>query len=343
MIVLNCAPEIADLVAHEYRASEPTAKIQRRLFAPSKCKRGDEMSLMRTLRSALACLTIPLSFAAQGQASVAKGQLVALRIPLAALKYEHDKFLGSVTLSNGFVSVNDTQDWWRIGLAAAKPLKVSDIRTDPKTGKLVVRLDGGALSVVDIFFTIDLADTAVVFREIFGGGTDAEAARAASERKIEDWLFADSTKLSQAARDRLMSVGADRQKWDTVTDVLQERRYLRLTAPEPKYTYNNSQTSVAERQAGTINEVAFPLIKELGKASPSYPTSLGFVVVIAVKSKDMVGQYSWLNPTAHDDLRIYVPATVAGEFARAEITNQDLVDKSVVLFKGNRIKVDLTK
>lgn len=206
-----------------------------------------------------------------------------------------------------------------------------------------MKLDGRALSVVDIYLEVDAIDTAHAFEKIFSAGSEAEAARLESATRIGDWLFADSTQPNQSARDRLLAIGAASQLWDTVTDILQERRYLRVTAPEPKYTYNNNQTSVAERQAGTINEVVFPLLKELGSVSPTYPAALGFLVVVGVRSKDMAGQYAWLNSTAHDDLRIYVPAMVAGAFARAEITNQDLIDKSVVLFKGNRIKVDLLK
>jgi len=301
------------------------------------------MQLRRNILLALTCLTAPIAIRAQGAANVTKGQQVALRIPLAALKADGGKYSGRISMSSDSLSVNDMPDWWRQGFAMAKPFKVNDIKPDSKTGKLSVRLGGNSLSGADVFLEIDAADTARAFKRIFSAPTDAEADRSASIAAIGDWLFADTTHLSQATRDRLLSIGVARQPWDTVTDVLQERRYLRLRAPEPAYTYNNNQTSVAERQAGTINEVAFPLLKQLGGVAPSYPTSLGFVVVIAVKSKDMAGQYAWLNSTAHDELRIYVPAAVAGAFARAEITNQDLVDKSVVLFKGNRIKVDLTK
>jgi hypothetical protein len=34
---------------------------------------------------------------------------------------------------------------------------------------------------------------------------------------------------------------------------------------------------------------------------------------------------------------------LAAKFSRADITAQDVVDGSIVMFKGNRIKVDLTK
>ncbi|HEY4100922.1 MAG TPA: hypothetical protein VGM20_08605 [Gemmatimonadales bacterium] len=284
-------------------------------------------------------LAAPLS--AQS-AHVAKGQHVALLVPLSALRFKDSKYHGSVSFRGDSLTVDDSSSRHTRSPLIPVPFSVKDVSTDKSTGRVIVHLGGGG-EVSDVLIDVNVLDTARAFHRLFDAGENAQLA---SDRDLDSaaaWLSGDHSPSGVKHGHALIAVGIARSPWDTLVESWRGTRYLWVMAPEPKYTYNNNQTNEAERNAGTINEVAFPLIKKLGAAVTDSIPGAGFAVVIVVKHKDMAGRYSWLNSTAEDRLTIYVPADLAAKFSRADITAQDVVDGSIVMFKGNRIKVDLTK
>ena len=59
-----------------------------------------------------------------------------------------------------------------------------------------------------------------------------------------------------------------------------------------------------------------------------------------------IGYRSFLEPsysTKYDELELYTPLEELRSFDDADITSQELIDKSIVLISGNRVRVSLTQ
>lgn len=277
---------------------------------------------------------------------ITKGQRVALRVPPAAfggVRGGYPVWEAEASQRDAGVAINGTTDWDALGFAMVTSVRIADLKIDTKKGFLRLKLDRpkGA----DLNLAIVLADTQHVLSKLLRPASDSEAVHSESLDAIRRRLFGRfDDSVPRQAQFRIVQTAEQLLQWDTVKVVpLQGRPYIEFNAPESDFVYNVNQTSEPERQAGVLNEIAFPIVRLLGASDPPLSSSFGFLIVATIKSKALGEKYSWLNSTSRDKISVYVLGEVASRFAAAEITSQELVDRSVVMFKGNRIKVDLTK
>jgi hypothetical protein len=278
--------------------------------------------------------------------SLHKDERVAIRVPVAAfggIEAGYRQWAANVSVSDSTITINDSTDWASLGFAPQYSLRVAELKVDTKKSILRIKLDRE--HGPDLHLLVPLADTAFVIPRLFAPAADSAVVHAESYAAVSWRVFGDDTvSIPPPVRNRLLEIADSLHQGDTVRVVkLRGKPYLQFRAPESAFVYNENQTSEPQRQSGVLNEVAFPIVRLLAGTDSTLPNSFGFGIIIILKSKDLSGQYSWLNSTSRDQLTLYVLADVASRFAAAEITSQELVDQSVVMVRGNRIKVDLTK
>lgn len=299
-------------------------------------------------RSLLLLLLFPICLPAQSM-GLGKGAEIAFRIPEGAFVLENPKsaysaILAEVVAIPDNVVVNGNPRWRSAGFPSVRPMKISGWKVDKKKETLEVTLD--QRKGPDLKVRMSLEDTTRVFGAIFGPASDSAAVYAAARESLSNELFGDPIlgAVPQEDRESLLQVlGEYLGSGPLAVDSLRGRRWLVVPLGEGTYTFNTNQTNEAERYAGVINEVAFPAIQRLGRTMRSTADSVGFVVEVVAKSKDMAGQYAWLNTTKKEAVRFFVSAKDAREFADAEITSQELADRSTIMRGSVRIKIDLTK
>jgi hypothetical protein len=214
---------------------------------------------------------------------------------------------------------------------------------DSKQRLLRIKLD--RRDAADLYVTVPFNDTTFVIGRILAPAADFTAVREQADSLLAARLFIGPMRaVSPAAQMHILSV-ADSVIGDDSLHVVsfQNRPYLRMRAPPSAFIYNLNQTSEPERQAGVLNEVAFPILRSLATTDSSLSSAFGFVILVVAKTKAFADRYAWLSSPSREEIAIYVTADVAQQLANAEITTQDLIDRSAVLVRGNRIKVDLTK
>ena len=104
--------------------------------------------------------------------------------------------------------------------------------------------------------------------------------------------------------------------------------------------YNTLKLNQAERTSQVVEQkVLFQLralYKKIGKVEG----------LKGIKVTTKIGYRSFLesaDATKFDELELYAPLEEIAKFDDADITNQELIDKSVVLINGNRVSVSLTQ
>jgi hypothetical protein len=116
--------------------------------------------------------------------------------------------------------------------------------------------------------------------------------------------------------------------------------YLAINAGTDDVFYNTNQVNQSERTARTFEKLINAGIKQ-GTGFENVPEIEGLKISLRVGYSDFLreGQF----PTNWDEIQVYFLFEHLKQFKGADITNQQLVDKSVVLVNGNRVQVSLTQ
>lgn len=149
--------------------------------------------------------------------------------------------------------------------------------------------------------------------------------------------------------DKLSKVSVDKQLEILEAFNFNSRRFrgeefkgkLYLTVSiEQDIVYNTIQLNQAERTARTIESIINNNIKRVSKAIDGSDID-GIQIETEVYFKDFIkDRYS---NAGSEKLQIYFPLDAVKQWIEADITNQQLIDKSIVLVNGSRVQVSLTQ
>ncbi len=113
--------------------------------------------------------------------------------------------------------------------------------------------------------------------------------------------------------------------------------YLTVSVKQ-EVVYNTIQLNQAERTARTIENIISNNLKRLSKSIDGVGVD-GIQVETEVYFKDFLKDRS----TTTEKLQAYFSIDTVKQWIEADITNQQLIDKSIVLVEGNRVQVSLTQ
>ncbi len=121
------------------------------------------------------------------------------------------------------------------------------------------------------------------------------------------------------------------------TEIFKEKKYF-LYSYADGVEYNTNRVNSAERTAITIQKY-LPVIKKKIKLFYAAKEIDGFELKVKVAFRDFVNE----SQSSYENLQVYFPMDSLELFMDTEISDQELVDKSVVLLNDNRVKVNLSQ
>ncbi len=122
------------------------------------------------------------------------------------------------------------------------------------------------------------------------------------------------------------------------TEIFKEKKYL-VSSYLDKRAYNSNRVNQAERIARTIQEY-FPIIKGKEESLLSLKEIDGLKLEVKIAFRDFVDKSS---RTQYEELKFYVPKDALKLFIDVDITDQELIDKSIILLNDNRVRVNLSQ
>lgn len=115
-----------------------------------------------------------------------------------------------------------------------------------------------------------------------------------------------------------------------------DHRVLSIVLARTGEYYNSNRLNKKERVARVLIESLLPLVRESSGVISDGREWLR--LEIRIPHKQFTDEYA---PLEYDDLALMVEPTRASSFANAEITDQDLVDQSVLIVDGSRTEISL--
>ncbi|HYM13842.1 MAG TPA: hypothetical protein VEU62_24095 [Bryobacterales bacterium] len=117
--------------------------------------------------------------------------------------------------------------------------------------------------------------------------------------------------------------------------IFRNQIYLQMTLKNPA-VFDPDRTSIYKRAAQSFDLFLAPALKPLLAKVPVDPQFAGLDITVLVQVSSPAG-----GSPASEALEFLCPAPLARRFADAEITNQELIDQSIVLVNGVRIALNL--
>lgn len=296
--------------------------------------------------SLLFCFIVLLTSNEFGQA-VSKGVHVTPRFSAKAVKFDKikiwqakAKFTADVSMgSEGKLILNGDYLWAEQGFPWYSQFLVKEYkRNDKKPGRIL--LDNGA-QLVEMTIPVGVDFESAMKTFLYVGDPD-------SFTETEDFKAAERRELARIFSRGLSVVPFETQRAlakvfkysDNFVSpaTFKDKTYLSIKVPTT-VVYNTIQVNQAERAARVTQEALGPL-KSLGQVTGKVDGIEGIKFETVIYSKDFLRQ-RYSDPD-EESYEMYLSFDLLKKFADADITNQDLIDGSVVLINGSRVKVNLT-
>lgn len=121
------------------------------------------------------------------------------------------------------------------------------------------------------------------------------------------------------------------------TETFKEKKYIVCSYADGT-EYNTNRVNQAERIARTIQKY-LPGIKRKGKLLLAAKEIQGIELKVKIAYRNFVNE----SQSSYENLQFYVPMDSLKLFIDADITDQELIDKSIVLLNDNRVRVNLSQ
>lgn len=308
----------------------------------------------RTLRFLLAGVLVgtgsPAAAVSQAAATFpAAGMQVVVGVPPATLRLEPAGFRTTearVTIRpGGELLVNGSTGWQSSGFASMKVFVVTGVKPDPKTGTLAVQLERTERRLRDrVRIFVPLTDTATAMHQVLAPAADSAAVTNAVYEAVGRRLFgAVADSIPPPIRRRILEVADSMLAGAAITlDSIDGQPYLELKPYSPEDQVSVwSLTPTNQKYAKVLNNAVFPFVEMMSGSKAPLPGGFGFCTIYRYSemSETTIGIYG--PYTTEEKLSICAASIVAAEFAAGRISRQELVDRSIVRYRGKAVSVDL--
>lgn len=117
--------------------------------------------------------------------------------------------------------------------------------------------------------------------------------------------------------------------------VFRDRIYLQMTLRNPN-PFDKNTTSIYKRAAQSFDLFLAPFLASLLERAPTDEEIAGFDITV-------LNEFGVNSQSSPEALEFIFPLALLRQFTQAEITNQDLINKGIVLVNGVRIALDLQR
>jgi hypothetical protein len=119
------------------------------------------------------------------------------------------------------------------------------------------------------------------------------------------------------------------------------KQYIAFSAPYPTAEFDSRQVNRAARVAIVVKSLVLPALDKVAPVITDANGIYGIKIRTRIFYQDFISKRN--QRTRVEVLEIFAPYDLVEKFFNHDITNQKLVDGSIVLINGDRIEVDLSK
>lgn len=312
------------------------------------------------MRTAFLVLALGLSTSfAVAQSSFAKKDVVVPKFNVSLAKFEDFKawqgrmqYNATISKDGSAVVVSQDRDWANRGLPELIEYTIREINV--KKGKasevyIVSTIDLPAVGTkyedykfpkqIKLTITPDLDHQEALAAILFKGSSSeflkSDYVASALDRFLPSKFKGPLSSIPVLTQKKLMIWGELNPDLFNA-EVFKETTYLSLNTSQ-SVAYNTIQVNQSERGARQV-EHSIKKLKELFEIVGRPEGVAGLLATATVVSYDFVRK----NDRNVEKFQMYVPFELLSRFSNLDITNQELVDGSVVLVDGSRIKVNLS-
>jgi hypothetical protein len=278
--------------------------------------------------------------------NVPKKSTVVLKIPKSAFTFSSQSiWSGKQTYSTQAYLVQNKLSFngnttWKDEWNLMQEFILTDAKPAKKNSLPEVKLENPYINL-SILFNREITDIAKVFDEIVYVGSlysfeQSQYYKNEVADKLLPKIFSGNLqKLDRNFQLQLMKA-ADYESNSFGNEKYKEKNYFVIKTKFPS-VLNSVRVNQSQRIAYVFNNTLLSVIKEFSK-------HLKTIEIDGLKIEMAITSYNFVNNSdlAIDALQVYLNQPEMIQFSEAEITGQELLDKSVILVNNNRTKVDLT-
>lgn len=286
------------------------------------------------------------SFGQSASATFSKGAFVTPKFSDSLLGFKgysiwdgHPKMTTSVSqTAEGKTTVNGNVNWRDEGWPFRIEYAIKGIDRSKKGTK--VTLKKGDFEI-QVYFDAQIVDLNKAMNDVFFNGNFAglQHTNYYQDEVVDRFIprIFKGVLVNIPQNDKLEMLG--RVDYDTKAYGIfdyKEKQYL-LAVVKNSTEYNTIRVSESQRVATVIKTKLIDFIRFLHPKIKTIKSIDGMKLAVAVLYRDFLRE-----ATNHQDsLEIYLSTDDTNKFLEAEITIQDLINRSVVLLNGNRIQANL--
>src|SRR5262245_10115248 len=331
MVTRSYPPAISQL-----RKVQPMARFIRRLSLHLGC-------------CLLLCLASSAAVGSDDKITLSKQQPLVIKIPRKLLKYENSSiksglpiYTANVSVVGETIMVEEESDW--------------QLRGWPPMLTLYYEKSSKANEYTEIEFRMSLAYTklrlaahthsvdAVLRQLVFLGSAESFESSAEFKALTEKLLpIKFSGVLAEIPRDKQFQLLKDSGYNDEEIGVAEfkGKQYITFSPTYPPAEFNSPQVNRAARLATVLKALVLPAFDKIAPVITDANGIYGIKIRVRIFYRDFLSKRNQ-RPLV-EVLEIFAPYDLVEKFFNLDITNQKLVDGSIVLVNGDRIEVDLSK
>jgi hypothetical protein len=297
----------------------------------------------------LICLASGAAVGSDNNITLSKQQPLVIKIPRKLLKYENDSirsglpiYTANVSVVGETIMVEGESDWQLRGWPPMLTLFYEKSSKEKEYTEIEFR---SSLAYTKLRFAVDTPNVDAALRQlVFLGSAESFESSAEFKALTEKLLpIKFSGVLAEIPRDKQYQLLKDLGYNDDEMGVAEfkGKQYIAFSPTYPTAEFNSLQVNRASRVATVLRALVLPAFD---KVAPVITDANG-IYGIKIRTRIFYRDFrSKRNQRPHVEiLEIFAPYDLVEKFFNLEITNQKLVDGSIVLINGDIIEVDLSK
>ena len=296
----------------------------------------------------LLCLASGAAVGSDNKITLSKEQPLVIKIPRKLLKYENSSirsglpiFTANVSVVGETIMVEGESDWQLRGWPPMLTLFYEKSSKEKEGTEIEFR---SSSAYVKLRFEADTPNVDAVLGQLVFLGTAESFESSAEFKALTEKLLPIkfSGVLAEIPRDKQFQLLKDLGYKDDEMDVAEfkGKQYIAFSPTSPTAEFN-SQVNRTARVATVLKALVLPAFDKVAPVITDANGIYGIKIRARIFYRDFLSKR---NQRPHVEvLEIFAPYDLVEKFFNLDITNQKLVDGSVVLVNGDRIEVDLSK
>jgi hypothetical protein len=297
----------------------------------------------------LLCLASGAVVGSDNIITLSKEQPLVIKIPRKLLKYENDSirsglpiYTANVSVVGETIMVEGESDWQLRGWPPLLTLFYEKSSKEKEYTEIEFR---SSLAYAKLRFAADTPNVDAALRQlVFLGSAESFESTAEFKALTEKLLpITFSGVLAEIPRDKQIQLLKDLGYKDDEMGVAEfkGKQYIAFSATYPTAEFNSLQVNRAARAATVLKALVLPAFDKVAPAITDANGIYGIKIRARISYRDFISKRNQ-RPRV-EVLEIFAPYDLVEKFFNQDITNQKLVDGSIILVNGDRIEVDLSK